>query len=148
MEGGENAQCVISITMTAIAGTDVISCPAFTRTLTILYSTTLLSLFTTVQLSVLGRSKYVQAVSQQEREERMNARKRTIELAATRTGMLIVSKMLAGLNDQDEDGEGETEVITEEVEMVYLTLSWWLLHVGWKDIGERVRRGVEEVFDK
>jgi hypothetical protein len=23
---------------------------------------------------------------------------------------------------------------------------WWLLHVGRKDVGERVRRGVEEVF--
>jgi peroxin-3 len=31
--------------------------------------------------------------------------------------------------------------------MVYLTLSWWILHVGWKDVGERVRREVEEVFD-
>lgn len=40
------------------------------------------------------------------------------------------------------------EAIDEEVEMLYLTLSWWILHVGWKDIGERVRRGVEEVFDE
>ena len=37
--------------------------------------------------------------------------------------------------------------ISEEVESKYLTMSWWLLHVGWKDVGERVRRGVEEVFN-
>ena len=36
--------------------------------------------------------------------------------------------------------------ISEEVESKYLTMSWWLLHVGWKDVGERVRRGIEEVF--
>jgi hypothetical protein len=37
--------------------------------------------------------------------------------------------------------------ISEEVESKYLTMSWWLLHVGRKDVGERVRRGVEEVFN-
>jgi len=37
--------------------------------------------------------------------------------------------------------------ISEELESKYLTMSWWLLHVGWKDVGERVRRGVEEVFN-
>jgi peroxin-3 len=47
----------------------------------------------------------------------------------------------------EEDVECHVEAISEQEEMVYLTLSWWLLHVGWKDIGERVRRGVEEVFD-
>lgn len=40
----------------------------------------------------------------------------------------------------------DVAVINEESESKYLTLSWWLLHVGWKDVGERVRRGVEEVF--
>jgi len=41
----------------------------------------------------------------------------------------------------------EEEDISEELETKYLSLSWWILHVGWKDVGERVRRGVEEVFD-
>jgi len=39
------------------------------------------------------------------------------------------------------------EELSEEAESKYLTMSWWLLHVGWKDVGERVRRAVEEVFD-
>ena len=44
------------------------------------------------------------------------------------------------------DDAGETDFINEESASKYLTLSWWLLNVGWKDVGERVRRGVEEVF--
>ena len=44
------------------------------------------------------------------------------------------------------DDAGEAYFINEESESKYLTLIWWLLHVGWKDVGERVRRGVEEVF--
>ena len=44
------------------------------------------------------------------------------------------------------DDAGEADFINEESASKYLTLSWWLLNVGWKDVGERVRRGVEEVF--
>jgi hypothetical protein len=51
------------------------------------------------------------------------------------------------LDREDDLTPGEEEVITEEVEIKYLTLSWWILHVGWKDVGERVRKGVEEVFE-
>ena len=36
--------------------------------------------------------------------------------------------------------------ITDEVDRKFLTLAWWILHIGWKD-SERVRRGVEEVFE-
>ena len=49
--------------------------------------------------------------------------------------------------DDPEPDEVEDEGISDDLEMKYLTLSWWILHVGWKDVGERVRRGVEEVFD-
>jgi peroxin-3 len=45
-------------------------------------------------------------------------------------------------NAQEEVGS-----LSNELEGKYLSLSWWILHVGWKDVGERVRRGVEEVFD-
>jgi peroxin-3 len=47
----------------------------------------------------------------------------------------------------EDEGEFKEKPVSEEMEMVYLTLSWWILHVGWKDVGERVRREVEEVFD-
>lgn len=63
--------------------------------------------------------------------------------------------------DEEEDGAEEAQLfgdkpgypgvwmgeINEEIESKYLTMSWWLLHVGWKDVGERVRRAVEEVFN-
>lgn len=41
----------------------------------------------------------------------------------------------------------DVELVTEETERKFLVLSWWLLYVGWKDVGERVRKSVEEVFD-
>jgi hypothetical protein len=53
-----------------------------------------------------------------------------------------ISSILEGSDDG-----GEADFIKEESESKFLTLSWWLLHVGWKDVGERVRRGVEEVFN-
>ena len=46
----------------------------------------------------------------------------------------------------EEDGVWR-EGVDAETERKYLTLSWWILNVGWKDVGERVRRGVEEVFE-
>ncbi len=59
----------------------------------------------------------------------------------------LLSVDLSMLEDEAEKGELEGDMITEEVERKFLTLSWWILHVGWKDVGERVRRGVEEVFE-
>jgi len=57
----------------------------------------------------------------------------------------LMSKDLeAFLGEEDTVGD---EALPADVENKYLTLSWWLLHVGWKDVGERVRRGVEEVFE-
>lgn len=34
-----------------------------------------------------------------------------------------------------------------EIEIKYVTSSWWILNVGWKDVGEDVPRGVEEVSE-
>jgi peroxin-3 len=112
----------------------------FTRTLTILYSTTLLSLFTTVQLTLLGRSKYVEAILQLERDERS---RENVELNFSSSpfgrGLDMVDlEMTSAFEEGD---------ISDELEGKFLSLSWWILHVGWKDVGERVRRGVEEVFD-
>lgn len=117
---------------------------AFTRTLTILYSTTLLSLFTNIQLTLLARSKYVQSVVQQERDERLRERLQfgtsIVSLFMGGVGNLLDMEELAG-DDANDEG------VSEQVEIKYLTLSWWILHVGWKDVAERVRRGVEEVFE-
>jgi peroxin-3 len=50
--------------------------------------------------------------------------------------------------DKETDLVQTVDPVDEETEMKYLTLSWWICHIGWKDVGERVRRGVEEVFDE
>jgi len=43
---------------------------------------------------------------------------------------------------------GDTGEIGEraEAERLFLTYSWWLLHEGWRGIGERVHEAVERVF--
>jgi peroxin-3 len=58
--------------------------------------------------------------------------------------MLLASA--ADLVGDEEDGESQEEMVTEETERKFLTLGWWLLNVGWKDVAERVRSAVEVVF--
>lgn len=119
------------------------SLTAFTRTLTTLYSMTLLSLFTHIQLSILGRHKYVQSVLQQARDEEMNA---FVQDSFDLTKLISGGPSLEEYHGDDE--LQDVDPINEETERKFLTLSWWILHVGWKDVGERVRRGVEEVFER
>lgn len=97
-----------------------------------------------MQLNILGRVKYFQSVVQLHREERARER---------RALQASISALFFGLPDDEiddvdnaleEDGVG---LVTPETEMKFLTLSWWVLYVGWKDIGERVRKSVEEVFE-
>ena len=70
------------------------------------------------------------------------------------TGLGSVFGFGGGDTDEDEFEDGveggedeDREFVTPEAERKFLTLSWWLLYMGWKDIGERVRRSVEEVFE-
>jgi len=123
---------------------------AFTRTLTALYSTTLLSLLTTLQLTLLARSKYVSSVYAQEREDRLREK---LEAQLSVSNLLFGSLGGGGGMDSlfdmdaDEDNAALEWTVSDDLETKYLTLSWWLLHVGWKDVGERVRRAVQEVFE-
>lgn len=121
-----------------------------TRALTTLYTTTLLALLTSTQLALLARERYVTSVLSTERAERIR------EATPTLSGLIFreaVSRVVdveaiwpawsAGQEDWDEEVEG----ISEETEMRFLTLSWWILHVGWKDVAARVRGSVEAVFE-
>ena len=90
---------------------------------------------------MLGRSKYIQSLIQQERDERMR------EQLEYSTSVYSLFWGDNSLEDTETDELEESETISEETAQKYLTLSWWILHVGWKDVGERVRRGVEEVFE-
>ncbi|PCH36826.1 hypothetical protein WOLCODRAFT_140595 [Wolfiporia cocos MD-104 SS10] len=111
----------------------------FTRTLTVIYSMTLLSLFTHIQLNLLGRSKYIHSILQAEQDERLR------ENAPEDIESLLWPAELPYHSAQS-DIRALAD-ISEETERKYLTLTWWMLHVGWKDVGERVRKGVEDVFE-
>ncbi len=135
-----------------------------TRTLTVLYSITLLTIFTNIQLSLLGRYKYIQSVIQLERDEDARSRRQyELSLSSVLFPSLVDSTLsqdivlvdpthshdieaLFGQQTGLEEGIWR-EGVDSETERKYLSLSWWILNVGWKDVGERVRRGVEEVFE-
>ncbi|KAG1851807.1 Peroxin-3-domain-containing protein [Suillus tomentosus] len=121
-----------------------------TRTLTTLYTTTLLSLLTSIQLALLARERYITSVLSAERAERIR------EASPTLSGLVFreaVSRIIdvetiwpawsAGQEDWDEEVEG----VSDDAEMRFLTLSWWILHVGWKDVAARVKGSVEAVFE-
>ena len=79
----------------------------------------------------------------------------TLEAELNLSNMLLGSNNLERLLTGDMSGilggeagdETTFDPIDQEIEVRFLTMSWWILHVGWKDVGERVRRGVEEVFN-
>ena len=118
---------------------------AVTRALVSLYATALLALLTHAQLTLLARRKYVRSVRQMAREERR--REYTAAFIYGAGGDVSGGGWMDEDND-GEEGDAEEEELDEEAEQRYLTLSWWLLHAGWKDVAERVRKSVEEVFDE
>lgn len=153
MESSQNTEYVRCLLITIRSNAQLArGIPAFTRTLTALYSTTLLSLLTVTQLTVLARSKYLRSIQQSAYDERID------ELLQSQ--LSLSNLMFGGQNRLEELMSGDfggllggedmgviDDDISEEVESKFLTMSWWILHVGWKDVGERVRRGVEEVLD-
>ena len=130
--------------------TDALTISAFTRTLTILYSTTLLSLLTHIQLNLLGRYKYVQSVLDMEREEKLRERQSfEASVSSLFWGGGDLAGVLEGLeNDDERNMLGLFTGRTGSTERKFLTLSWWLIHVGWREIGDRVRTAVEGVFEE
>lgn len=119
---------------------------AFTRAITLLYALTLLTLLTHIQLNLLGTRKYVQSVRRLVREQQRS------HSSSSSIGALFFAGIAddfsaagEGEGKEGENGEEEEEV-TDETERKFLTLSWWLLNVGWKDVADRVRSAVEGVF--
>lgn len=125
----------------------------FTRSLTAIYAISLLSVLTHVQLNLLGRYAYLrdlagvkQAAAEAEQAE--TARRLASDpfedawASASGTQASGSSSQAKGT----EKSAGDTSSISAETEERYLTFSWYLLHQGWKDLGERVREKVEEVM--
>lgn len=101
---------------------------AVTRALTLVYVLSLLTMFTRIQLNLLGRRTYLSSV---------------VALASP-PGAQQSSKIY--LENKDDDGYDSVYSSDFETNRKYLTFSWWLLHRGCKQIMDRVSNAVKEVF--
>lgn len=103
----------------------VLTTTAITRAFTLIYTLSLLTIFTRVQLNLLGRRSYLSSV---------------ISLATPANEDTI------RLEDHDDDDLTHTLGDDLETNRRYLAFSWWLLHPGWKKLMERVQEVVTDVF--
>lgn len=87
-----------------------------------MYSLTLLTLLTHVQLNLLGRYNYISSVVSL--FDKNETREDAIRL---------------------ETSHRQT-ILKVETEKKYLTFSWWLLHRGWRGMSDRINAAVEEVM--
>ncbi|KAG2206076.1 hypothetical protein INT46_010080, partial [Mucor plumbeus] len=93
---------------------------SFTRTFTSIYSVTLLTLLTHIQLNLLGRFTYIWSVS-------------------------VLNKSEPTIRLQQEGEEPDVGFLDPQIERMFLSASWWLLHRGWKQCAERVQKAVDQV---
>ena len=99
---------------------------SITRALTLLYTLSLLTLLTRIQLNLLGRLNYLVSVislAQPPTPERQNS-----------------------ISLEDHDSSSASFGNDFETNRRYLTFSWFLLHKGSKVIQRRVQEAVSEVF--
>ncbi|CAD6590575.1 MAG: peroxin [Alectoria sarmentosa] len=99
---------------------------SITRSFTLLYTVTLLSLLTRTQLNLLGRRNYLSSV---------------VSLASHPQHDPTIS-----LEDHDDDNVERVYGNDFDTNRKYLTFSWWLLHRGWKEVMVKVEDAVKEVF--
>lgn len=99
---------------------------AITRSFTLLYTLSLLTLLTRIQLNLLGRKNYLQSV---------------LTLASPPTESFGIT-----LEDHDQERERIDLGNDFETNRRYLTFSWWLLHRGWRDLMGKVEAAVKETF--
>jgi peroxin-3 len=96
---------------------------ALTRSFTLIYTLSLLTLLTRVQLNLLGRKNYLSSV---------------LSLAERNDNDPIIR-----LESHDEEHAGGLDI---ETNRQYLTFSWWLLHRGWRLLSARVEAATKQVF--
>lgn len=99
---------------------------AITRAFTLIYTLSLLTIFTRIQLNLLGRRSYLSSV---------------ISLATPPANESTIR-----LEDHDDDDLTHTLGDDLETNRRYLAFSWYLLHPGWKKLMDRVQELVTEVF--
>jgi len=91
-----------------------------------IYTLSLLTLLTRIQLNLLGRRSYLSSV---------------VSLASPAPQDSSIS-----LENHDDDRGGDSCGNDFETNRKFLTFSWWLLHRGWKDMMNKVETAVREVF--
>lgn len=102
---------------------------AIARCFTLIYTLSLLTLFTRIQLNLLGRRNYLASV---------------VSLASPPKNPDADQKIR--LQNNDDDGCETAYTNDFETNRKYLSFSWWLLHRGYADIMEKVQAAVKEVF--
>lgn len=98
---------------------------AITRSFLLIYTLSLLTLLTRIQLNLLGRRNYLASV---------------MSLASPPSDAATIK-----LEDHDDD-IGPAFGNDFETNRRYLTFSWWLLHRGWRGLMDRVQEAVNDVF--
>ncbi|KAL1835896.1 hypothetical protein VTJ49DRAFT_5908 [Mycothermus thermophilus] len=107
---------------------DDVTITSITRSFTLVYTLSLLTMLTRIQLNLLGRRSYLSSV---------------VSLA---TGGGAAHGGI-NLENNDDDGGADQAYGTDlEVNRKYLTFSWWLLNRGWAGIAQRVEPAVRRVF--
>ncbi|KAE8385610.1 putative MFS transporter [Aspergillus alliaceus] len=98
---------------------------SITRSFTLIYTLSLLTIFTRIQLNLLGRRNYLSSV---------------ISMATPPANDSTIR-----LEDHDDD---LTQTLGNDFETNrrYLAFSWWLLHRGWKQLMNEIQTAVTEVF--
>ncbi|KAG9710294.1 Peroxin-3, partial [Aureobasidium melanogenum] len=96
--------------------------------LTLLYTLSLLTLLTRIQLNLLGRRTYLSSV---------------VSLANPPNPS---DSARISLENNDDDNYDNVYGNDFETNRKYLTFSWWLLHKGTKDIVDKVTAAVKDVF--
>ena len=99
---------------------------AITRAFTLIYTLSLLTLLTRIQLNLLGRRNYLSSV---------------VSLASHPPNESTIS-----LENHDDDNIGQSYGNDFETNRRYLTFSWWLLHRGWREIMTKIETAVTESF--
>ncbi|MCJ1307542.1 peroxin [Agyrium rufum] len=98
---------------------------AITRAFTLIYTVSLLTLLTRIQLNLLGRRNYLSSV---------------ISMA---TPSMQDSSISLENHDRDRVDSPSNDF---ETNRRFLTFSWWLLHRGWKQMQQEVETAVKGVF--
>jgi peroxin-3 len=102
---------------------------SITRTLTLMYTLSILTLLTRIQLNLLGRRTYLSSV---------------VALANPPVSQQGSTISLENKDDDNYDVYGNDF----ETNRKYLTFSWWLLHRGSKQIMDRIMAIVKDVFGR